>query len=80
MCTKFNFGYGLCPIARWGSSQRSRRTPSWIWGQEKKERGRREGKGWEKGGGKGQGRRQREGILLLPPHSTDPAYSPANAC
>jgi len=31
----------------------------------------------DRGGEKG---KEREGILLLPPHSTDPAYSPASAC
>jgi len=54
---QIQFRLGLRPRPRWGSSQRSHRPPSCIWGREG-ERGRENGKGREggrEGGGDGKG-------------------------
>jgi len=76
---QIQFRLGLRPRPPWGSSQRSSRLPSWIYGKEG------EGKGWEGREGKGRegmGRKGREGkrregkspSTLLKFHKYSPAW------
>ena len=61
---QIRFRLGLRPRPRWGSLQRSPRSPSWIWGPTTKER-ERKGRGRE--GRRGKGREGKERAMTHEP-------------
>jgi len=66
---QIRFRLGLRPRLRWGSLQRSPRSPSWIWGPYFSGEGKgEEGKGEEGRGEEGKGR-------AMSPHHLDEVYA-----
>ena len=68
---QIRFRLGLYPRPRWGSLQRSRRSPSWIWGL-LGWAGEEEGKGME---GEVEGRKWWAPKLLLNNGPSEPCYA-----